>query len=273
MTVHVKKYSIEGTAYHYRSQGEGEALVFLHGFTGSSQTWEPFVDTWKESYHVITIDLPGHGLTKGNADLSMQEVCRHLAILFNYLNIETCHLIGYSMGGRTALSFAMWYPEYITSLILESASPGLRTEAERIDRVKKDHQLASRIRQEGMKSFVDYWETIPLFDTQKKLPLSIRQNIRKERLQQTEEGLATSLTSIGTGSQPSWWNKLTTLAIDVCLIVGEKDIKFVQINEQMHAQITESELHIVPEAGHAVHIEQPTPFHHLVEYFIQKNSK
>lgn len=270
MTLCYKKYTIEGTHYHYTSQGDGGTIVLLHGFTGSSNTWHPFLATWKKQYRVITIDLPGHGKTNGNAALPMDEVCRHVALLLDYLNIEKCHLIGYSMGGRTALSFAMLYPQYLTSLVLESASPGLPTEAERADRRKKDQQLATRIQREGVESFVDFWEEIPLFDTQKSLPLSVREAIRAERLQQTEEGLATSLTYVGTGSQASWWNKLPSLTMPVCLIVGEEDKKFVRINEQMKQQLPNSIIHIVQGTGHAVHIEQSALFQQIVQQFIQK---
>lgn len=61
----------------------------------------------------------------------------------------------------------MQYPETIEQLILESASPGLQTIEERTVRVKADNILAERLEKEGIQAFVDYWENIPLFESQK----------------------------------------------------------------------------------------------------------
>src|SRR5690625_337881 len=270
MTLAYKYVLIDDTTYAYTINGDGEALVLLHGFTGTSKTWLPFIKKWKEHYQVITIDLPGHGNTTGESNLPMQEICHHIKQFLDHLSIEKCHLLGYSMGGRTALSFAMWYPLYIESLLLESASPGLPTEKERSDRVIKDTQLAKRINHDGITKFVDFWENIPLFNTQKKLPKHKRAQIRAERLSQSEAGLAASLVSIGTGVMPSWWETLHELQQHVCLIVGKEDEKFVQLNTEMDKRIEHCTFHIVPEAGHAVHIEQPEAFAKIVQQFIDK---
>src|SRR5699024_11912780 len=68
-----------------------------------------------------------------------------------------------------ALSFAIYYPEMVTSLILESASPGLEKPKDQEARQKHDHQLAKRLETEGIDAFVNYWEKIPLFETKQTL--------------------------------------------------------------------------------------------------------
>src|SRR5699024_7016660 len=103
-------------------------------------------------------------------------------------------------------------------------------------------------------AFVKEWENIPLFVTQKTLPKDLRENLRKERLAQTATGLSQSLLQMGTGSQPAWWDRLDSLKMPVQLIVGSLDEKFVRINQQMENAINQSELIIVHEAGHAVHV-------------------
>lgn len=258
-------HTIDETTYAFTDNGSGHTLVLLHGFTGSSETWRNFIENWQMKYRVITVDLPGHGKTTGKSMLSMQEVCYHLQVLFDLLAIEKCHLLGYSMGGRTALSFAMWYPRYIEMLILESASPGLNTEQEREARVLHDQRLASRLKDEGIEAFVDFWENIPLFATQKKLAKEVQAAIKEERLQQSAYGLANSLLYLGTGKQPSWWQALEKLNRSVRLIVGELDEKFVHINEQMQKKLPQASFHLVENAGHTVHIEQPEAFSEIVE--------
>lgn len=261
-------YQIGDATYSYEVHGKGTPIVLLHGFTGSSLTWTPFITEYRHQFKLITIDLPGHGKTVSNTPRPMELLCSDLLKLVKHLKLTTFHLIGYSMGGRIALSFSMYYPENVLSLTLESASPGLRLRTERIERMKKDEKLAERIESDGIKAFVNAWEQISLFTTQKKLSIDTQTAIRKERLSQSEKGLAQSLRSIGTGKQPSWWGNLADFTGPVLLIVGEADKKFVNINKQMQKRFPSADLAVAKEAGHAVHIEQPETFGQLVTPFI-----
>src|SRR5699024_4306522 len=76
--------------------GNGESLVLLHGFTGSSKTWEPFVHKWSSVFRVITIDLPGHGNSVTPDFPTMIDFCDELKILLEELQVSKCHLLGYS---------------------------------------------------------------------------------------------------------------------------------------------------------------------------------
>src|SRR5699024_7298024 len=200
----------------------------------------------------------------------MEKFCGDLKELLLHLELGSVHLLGYSMGGRTALSFAMMYPKMVRTLILESASPGLKTKNARVERIKQDDILANRIINEGITQFVDYWESLPLFETQKRLPQEIQQMIRKERMMQSPEGLANSLRFMGTGSQPSWWHKLNELKLSILLLVGQMDKKFIFINNEMDNLFPNSELKIISEAGHAIHVEEPEIFGKMIEGFIVK---
>lgn len=259
---------VNGSVYAYTSQGNGEPLVLLHGFTGSSQTWQHFITKWQLDFQVITIDLPGHGKTAATLEKTMMEFSRDLAHIFNVLQIKKAHLLGYSLGGRTALSFAMEYPTLVRSLILESASPGISDKAERLARQEADGKLAERIKKDGMEKFVNSWEDIGLFSSQKRLPQHVQNTIRQERLEQTESGLTQSLLYMGTGVQPSWWDRLPEINYPVLLIVGSIDKKFVELNEKMVKLISTAEITTVLDAGHAVHVEQVDKFAMMVSKFI-----
>lgn len=266
-------FTVGDATYAYEVTGNGIPVVLLHGFTGSRLTWRDFIQTWKHKFKCITVELPGHGETKIHSPRTMEACSHDLAKLFSYLGLSTFHLIGYSMGGRTALSLAMLYPERLLSLTLESSSPGLRTDDEKKARKEQDEQLARKLEEEGLEAFVDYWEEIPLFRTHKNLPESIQKGIRKERLSQSSRGLANSLRWMGTGVQPSWWNQLSKLTCPILLIVGSLDKKFVKINKQMKNCLQNACLKTINHAGHTVHIEQPTKFNDQVGTFIQANEK
>jgi 2-succinyl-6-hydroxy-2,4-cyclohexadiene-1-carboxylate synthase len=171
------------------------------------------------------------------------------------------------MGGRLALYIATHYPERVQSLTLISASPGLKTEAEREARRKADNELADKIEKNGMAWFVDYWEISRLWDSQSP---ELKAQLRENRLKNNPIGLANSLRGIGTGVMPSLWEKLADLPIPVKLIVGELDSKFVAINQEMVSLIPNADLTIIPDAGHAAHLEKPDIFNDTLLGFLNK---
>ncbi|MFA1821999.1 2-succinyl-6-hydroxy-2,4-cyclohexadiene-1-carboxylate synthase [Virgibacillus oceani] len=261
-------HSIGDANYWCEIHGTGEPLVLLHGFTGSCETWRSFIADWQKDFKLVMVDLPGHGKTDAPHVMTMEEACYDLHQLFSRLGLDTFHLLGYSMGGRTAISYAMYYPGKIKSLILESASPGLDTEEARKERRVKDENLADRIEKDGLERFVNFWENIPLFETQQRLPAEKKIAIREERLTQSKTGLSQSLRAMGTGSQPSWWKKLSDITIPVFLLAGALDPKFTDVSKRIYEHLPNSGLKIIANAGHAIHVEQPDIFGKIVKSFI-----
>ena len=266
------KIRINDVLYSYNICGEGEPLLLLHGFTGSKNTWNECIECWSQSFQVITIDLLGHGETESPKDpkrYQMEQACLDLKTLLDQLEIKSVNLLGYSMGGRLALSFACLYPQYVNLLLLESTSPGLKTESERVERIKNDQKLADMIQKKGLLTFINYWERIPLFESQNKLPEHIRQKVRLERENQNPLGLINSLLGMGTGMQPSWWDNLSNLKLPVLILVGELDEKFYKIGLEMEKLLPNASLVKFNGAGHAIHLEQAEKFGTIVKEFIK----
>ncbi|WP_186576438.1 2-succinyl-6-hydroxy-2,4-cyclohexadiene-1-carboxylate synthase [Aquibacillus kalidii] len=259
--------------YWVETSGEGTPILLLHGFTGSSKTWDLFVEKWKKAYKLIVLDLPGHGKTNIDKLVSMEDCCADLETILNELNLDKVNLLGYSMGGRTALSFAMLYTERVASVILESASPGLAESHEQISRQAKDEQLAAWMEQNELSDFVKYWENLDLFKTQKKLTSNVQANIRSERLNQSKQGLVHSLRGMGTGKQPSWWDQLANFSLPVLILVGQEDDKFVKLGKHMDESLKYSQYKVIKNVGHAVHVEQPEIFGTIVSDFINQLSE
>lgn len=269
-TIKVRGMNVHVETWHNE---QVETVVMLHGFTGSTKTWE-HVASMLPQYRMIAIDCIGHGQTESPKDYTLYEMEYQLAVLeevFEALQLTSFTLIGYSMGGRIALSYAIKYPGRVQALILESASPGLRTEQERNARKESDDALANKIQLHGVASFVDAWENIPLFASQKRLPQHVQQAIREERLQQNEQGLANSLRGIGTGMMLPMWDELHTLSIPVTLITGALDTKFVDIAQEMTTFIQKVRHLIVNDVGHTIHVENPEEFATIVKETISLN--
>jgi 2-succinyl-6-hydroxy-2,4-cyclohexadiene-1-carboxylate synthase len=270
---------VHGVNYHVEITGreEGSSLLLLHGFTGSTKTWEPFMEIWKDHFKIIAVDLIGHGLSDSPADdrrYTMEHTIQDLNFILDQLGIKKTHVLGYSMGGRVAIAFAGHFPQKIISLILESTSPGLPTEEERSARRMQDEALADEIEQKGLVAFVQKWENLPLFATQKKLPQSIQNKIRKQRLSQSPQGLANSLRGMGTGHQPSYWSKLHSFHFPVLVLAGDEDPKYCQIAHKMAEVLPQSQVKIIPGAGHTIHLEKSQLFAKVVlDYLLRLNKR
>jgi 2-succinyl-6-hydroxy-2,4-cyclohexadiene-1-carboxylate synthase len=251
----------DGLRYAVHRSGDGPLppLLLLHGFTGSRASWNHLLPRLEADRQIITIDLPGHGDTSAPetpARAHFQRVATDLAALFP----APLDVLGYSMGGRLALAFALEHPQHVRRLVLESASPGLADPEERRARQLADEALARRIEENGMAAFVYDWENLPLFASQARLPAAVRANLRQRRLANHPAGLAVSLRGMGTGAQPDLWPRLTDLHCPVLLVVGALDAKFATINRQMQAAIPGSALCIIPDAGHTPNLENPEDY-------------
>ncbi|EKN65961.1 alpha/beta superfamily hydrolase [Neobacillus bataviensis LMG 21833] len=269
--------SVDGIRYHVEVCGEGEEtppLVLLHGFTGDSSTWKPFFETSGQYAMLIAPDIIGHGKTESSEDTEryqIESVAKDLNRILEELAVEQIDLLGYSMGGRLALTFALLFPQRVRKLILESASPGLEKEEDRKLRRMNDAKLAKFIVEDGIKGFVDYWEDIPLFTTMKRLPASVIESIRAQRLNNSVSGLANSLLGMGTGAQPSWWGTpLMELDCEVLLITGSEDHKFCEIAERMLKSLKKGTWIVVENSGHAIHVEESEKFGTIVSDFLSK---
>ena len=264
--------------YNFEIAGSGEErpLLLLHGFTGSSQNWLPLLPHLTQQRQVLAVDLLGHGRTPSPPRAiryGMEVVAADLLDLLDQLAIEQTDILGYSMGGRLALFLAAQAPQRIGALILESASPGLKDKEEQLARRQQDNTLADRIEREGVASFVDHWESLPLWASQKQMSEDNRATLRQQRLQNNPVGLANSLRGMGTGAQPSQWGRLGKLRLPTLLLAGELDAKFVAINREMAALLPNARLEIVPGAGHAVHLERPSHYAALVGKFLRNHTK
>lgn len=136
-------------------------LVIFHGFTGCIEDFNFLREEFKQTHSILAIDLPGHGQTKTDVFFSTADVLKKLAALIKLFS-ETPALYGYSMGGRVALQLSLHYlnPKI---LILESAGPGLITNDECKERLKKDLAMFDSFT--SAKAFLTAWYKNELFKT------------------------------------------------------------------------------------------------------------
>lgn len=248
-------------------------MLFLHGFMGSGADFDAVVSRLSADFCCLTVDLPGHGKTKVKPELDYQmpAVAKAVVELLRQLNISQCFLLGYSMGGRLALYLTVYFPQLFIKVILESASPGLKTQVERDERLKQDAKLIDRLLRVEFSVFLEQWYQNPLFSSFRQHP-NYHQAIA-QRIHNNPHELAKSLQYMGLGVQPSLWDNLTTVQVPVLLIVGEYDTKFKEINHDLADLLPQAQLQLVKNSGHNVHFERSSQFARIIQDFCGKTSK
>lgn len=226
---------------------------------------------------------------------------------------------GYSMGGRVAAAFACAHPDAAAAVVAESAGLGPRSESERQGRACKNAALAAQLRgaagrlrgvptqahgtveqesrivpeaaldaepgsaraqpDDRFVAFVDAWEALPLFASQRSLPADVRAAVRQERLDNQPEALALSLERAGQQCMPNLRPALGRLRVPALFMAGSLDVRYSGEVRALAAELADrpgassaqrAHFAIVERAGHNIHLEQPDAALEEVMTFLQR---
>jgi len=263
--------TIEKIRYHLKIKGEGKPIICLHGFSENLSTWESIK---LADYQMILIDFIGHGESEkpySRQSYHWKVIIRHLHKLIHQLGFRKYSLLGYSMGGRIALAYALAYPREIEKLILESASYGECGLIKRLKRRRDDLRLAKNILQNGIEWFNRYWSGLGIFATQTQLPKNIVDQISQRRLLNAPHALANTLRGSGQGKFPCLRNQISELSMPVLYINGAYDTKYEQIGLEFTKLNSSIKHEIIKGVGHNTHIEDPQAFIEVLKNFLYPN--
>ena len=138
-----EKFIMAGqTPMHVADTERGEkCVVLLHGYLESMLVWDEFVDLLKDSMRVITIDLPGHGVSIVNGEVhTMEYLADCVGLTMNALGIEHYSIVGHSMGGYVALAMMDNYASNLENIILLSSTTSADSQ-EKCDRRRREIEL------------------------------------------------------------------------------------------------------------------------------------
>lgn len=103
---------------NYRKYGSGPPLLILHGLFGSSDNWHSLAKRWSETFTVYAIDQRNHGLSPHESIMNYAELASDLSTFIRRHRLKDVNLLGHSMGGKTAMTFAVQEPESVKSMII-----------------------------------------------------------------------------------------------------------------------------------------------------------
>lgn len=242
---------------NYQTYGKtnASAVVFLHGFMGNLVDFQLFTDIISQRFFCISFDLPGHGksINLEESAYTIEQTCTEIYSSLQKMNIANCTIVGYSFGGRIALSFVDRYRDFVSSLVLISTSPGIQLQTERNVRIVSDINKIKTLENNGLIEFLNRWYEAPIFSG---IPEKLKEQLIADKGKNIVSELAKSLKNAGTGVMQPLWGILSELHFSILQIVGERDKKFCDINIKMQELLPKSTLEIIPNCSHYVHLEQ-----------------
>src|SRR5574338_222849 len=242
-------------------------ILFLHGFTGCAEDWFPVFEQIPDKYNCLALDIIGHGKSDApgsSMHYSIDSIMSQIKYVKDHLTQNKIFLLGYSMGGRIALTYASMYPEDVKGLILEASSAGIKNDEERQKRYEEDLKLAEFIETHTMEEFIEMWHDQEIFNTQRRFSNEKLKKIKKKKASGSKTGYANILKEFSTGIMPPVHDKLKKIPLKVLLITGDLDTKFTGINARLAKRFFKAKHKIVRNSGHNTHLEEPKRFIEIV---------
>ena len=252
------KVRVNNIELYYQSHGQGYPVVFLHGFVGTVDMWQPQVPVLSREYRFIIYDARGHGQSESPSSpeqYSADIVVEDLVQLLESLGIEKAVVGGLSMGGYQSLRFYLRHPQMVAALILMDTGPGYRNPVRREEWNCQQEERAKLLEAQGIEAFA---VGAPSYTP------------RDLILKQNPVGLAHMARKV-VGQHDSWViENLGTIKVPTLILVGEKDTPFLQAAEYMSKTIPGAQYMIIPKAGHAANQDNVEVFNRAVLDFLSK---
>ena len=273
----------DGTRIHFRDEGNAKnpTVILLHGFNGSLLNFDRLVPLLVEDYRLVSIDLPGFGLTGAipSADYSTESFIDTVTTLTTHLGIEKFSIAGNSMGGGVAWRYALNNPRKVESLILIASSGVMTEEDSRKFAERKDNSpIVWRVMNSNiLKRFLNYY-TPKFFATQ-----GLKVSVYDQKLANIEhamqfhdlvllEGSRNAILSMSMGSRSKMHGpeSLSRIEAPTLVIHGDKDnIIPIERSQVFEEYIDNVEIKIYSQIGHLPMYEDPNKTANDIKSFLQ----
>ncbi len=260
---------VNGVRLYYESTGQGPAVLFLHGYTGSGDDWRYQAPAVSRTHRAITLDYRGHRNSQApqtEEDYSIEIFSEDVRSLLECLDVTACCLVGHSMGGFTALQFALDHPEMVKGLVLVDTSSG---EFETVPgfaelRAKLD-ELA---RTEGMEAAFEYEASHnPVRVERFRKHPEFHEVTRRKMMQTSVDGYIYTARSFRKWKPVT--GRLGEITAPTLIFWGDEDSAFLKPSRTLESGIRGSQLITVNGAGHNPHEEAPGIFNKALLPFLE----
>jgi 2-succinyl-6-hydroxy-2,4-cyclohexadiene-1-carboxylate synthase len=268
------KIQVNGVETHYELIGDGDCLVLIHGFTDNMTMWYNQVPVFSRQYRVLAYDVRGHGQTESPDDkISLDTLADDLYALLKALNIDKAFLLGYSMGGRIGLEFALEHPDMIPGFIFANSGipgPVFQLSEQEITEMKEKQGLMEKLIESGdIETIAEVMTEFSFSPGFKDRCPDIYQKYKDLKLKNTPKHYLPILRAIVENFQNP--PDLARLKCPALIVAGNQD-SFMKLDvaESMEKAIPNAQVKILP-TGHAAALEMPEQFNQTVIEFLRNS--
>ena len=251
----IEKFIMAGdTALHINDSQRGDrCVVLLHGYLESLFVWDDFQKLLAPKVRVVTLDLPGHGISEVRGELhSMEFLADTVAAGVRALGIERCTVVGHSMGGYVALALCERHPELLDGIVLLSSTPNADTPEKQENRRREIELIRA-----GRKELLTRIAPEAGFAEENRRRMSDAIEDLKEQVFLTEDAGIIALLN-GMIERKDRNEMLRTTQVPVAFILGRKDGYIpVEAAEKMVAEHPEARVWWLENSGHMGFAEEP----------------
>ncbi|MFW9925005.1 MAG: alpha/beta fold hydrolase [Candidatus Thorarchaeota archaeon] len=265
---------LNGIQTYYEIKGQGIPLIFVHGGFVNSSMWKPQIEYFSKYYQVITYDIRGHGKTgiTNEKNYSIELFADDLSALIKQLQLEKPIICGLSLGGMIAQSFAVKYPDELSALILSDTA--VSTALTFWDKVMvyilyPKWLMLLFLRLFGVKNFIKFSFSIAKLSRGKKW-LGNEEIIDYEKNEMLKLDKKEYLKIFG-AIYDFRKQLLSKIKVNTLILAGENESKSVlKHTRHLHELISQSQMRIIPSAGHMTNLENPEEFNSAKKDFLNK---
>jgi pimeloyl-ACP methyl ester carboxylesterase len=262
----------DGVRLFYEETGSGRAVVFVHEFAGDMRSWEPQMRHFGRSYRCISYNARGYPPSEVPGDPSSYSQARaadDIKAVLDAAGAENAHVVGLSMGGFATLHFGFRHPKRARSLCVGGCGYG--AELEQQERFKSEADAtANLLKTGGMAKFADAYAHGPTrVQFENKDPRGFAEF---KRMLAEHSALGSANTQLGVQrARPSLYtlvDEMKKLTVPTLIITGDEDWPCLVPGILMKRNIPSSALAVMPNAGHAINIEDPDVYNRIVGDFL-----
>lgn len=253
-----KRVVVQGIHTTYKIVGQGQPVLILHGWGGSSDTWEKFLNQHvnTDQFSLISVDLPGFGKTADPPiSWSVSDYVQFVRDFISILGLSDVVLVGHSFGGRISIKLTSQYPEKIRAVVLVAAAG-----------IKHKKTLKQRISYVVAKQGKKVMQSSLLKPFEKHMRALLYKVIREKDYIQTKGVMRETFKKVISEDLTQY---LSSIEIPSLIVWGTKD-SYVPVSDAylMHEKINGSLLEVIHGARHGIHREMPGRLYKLVSHFI-----
>src|SRR5882672_9010841 len=260
----------DGVALHCEEGGKGTAVLFVHEYGGSCRSFDMQVAAFRARYRCVVFNARGYppsGVPASVDSYSQDHAVADIGAVMDGLDIQKAHLVDVSMGAASTLQYALKEPARVLSATLVGIGSGSDDPAAFRRTAKATAKL---LEAGGMAALAAQMNESPTRRRLKdKNPVEFRR-FNEQMLAMSPAGHANTMRGVQARRPPLYAHekRLAALYIPVLVVVGDEDAGCRKPSEFLERVLPDASLHVIPQTGHCVNLEDPAGFNRLCLGFI-----